>query len=76
MEKIKNPYLGKEGYRCICCSPENPIGLHLSFYEDGDDVLTQWRPSENFQGWVKPKAANDGGNNAFGGKVPSSCAHR
>lgn len=38
MEKIKNPYLGKEGYRCICCSPENPIGLHLSFYEDGDDV--------------------------------------
>lgn len=52
MEKIKNPYLGKEGYRCICCSPENPIGLHLSFYEDGDDVLTQWRPSENFQGWV------------------------
>lgn len=52
MKKIINPYLGKEGYRCICCSPENPIGLHLEFWEDGDDILTMWHPSENFQGWV------------------------
>ena len=52
MRKIKNPYLHKEGYRCICCCPENPIGLHLEFWEDGDDVLTVWHPSANYQGWV------------------------
>lgn len=52
MKKIINPYLNKEGYRCFCCSPENPIGLHLEFWEDGDDVLTVWYPSANFQGWV------------------------
>lgn len=52
MKKIINPYLGKKGYQCFCCSPENPIGLHLEFWEDGNDILTQWHPNENFQGWV------------------------
>ncbi len=52
MKKIINPYLGKEGYNCICCSPNNPIGLHLEFYADADDVLTIWHPSTHFQGWV------------------------
>lgn len=52
MKKILNPYLGKQGYNCFCCAPTNPVGLHLEFWEDGDDVLTQWNPGENFQGWV------------------------
>lgn len=52
MKKIINPYLGKEGYNCICCSPNNPIGLRLEFWEDGEDVLTKWNPSQNYQGWV------------------------
>lgn len=52
MKKIVNPYLGKDGYNCICCSPNNPIGLHLEFWEDGEDVLTKWNPSQNYQGWV------------------------
>ena len=52
MKKIVNPYLGKEGYNCICCSPKNPIGLRLEFWEDGEDVLTKWNPSQNYQGWV------------------------
>lgn len=52
MKKIVNPYLGKEGYNCICCSPNNPIGLRLEFWEDGEDVLTKWNPSQNYQGWV------------------------
>ena len=51
MKKILNPYLGKQGYSCFCCAPTNPIGLHLEFWEDGDEVLTQWNPGENFQGW-------------------------
>ena len=52
MKKILNPYLGKQGYNYFCCAPTNPVGLHLEFWEDGDDVLTQWNPGENFQGWV------------------------
>lgn len=52
MKKIINPYKDKKGYNCICCCPTNPIGLHLEFWEDGDDVLTIWKPNENYQGWV------------------------
>ena len=52
MRKIKNPYLHKEGYDCFGCSPDNPIGLHMEFFEDGDEVVSFWRPQEHFQGWV------------------------
>jgi hypothetical protein len=33
MKKILNPYLNKEGYNCVCCAPNNPVGLHLEFWE-------------------------------------------
>jgi len=52
MKKIENPYLGEEGYNCFACCPTNPIGLHLEFYEDGEDVVTTWKPSTNYQGWI------------------------
>jgi len=52
MDKIINPYLKHEGYNCIGCSPNNPIGLHLDFYEDGDDIVSMWSPSQNYQGWL------------------------
>ena len=47
-----NPYLNKEGYNCVCCAPNNPVGLHLEFWEENEDVLTIWNPGENYQGWV------------------------
>ena len=52
-KKIINPWteLGKEEYNCFMCSPTNPKGLHLSFYEDGDDVVTRWIPSRDYEGW-------------------------
>lgn len=53
MKKIINPYIGKAGYNCICCCPDNPVGLHLDFWEDGDDIVTTWHPNENYQGWVE-----------------------
>ena len=34
MKKLINPYLEKQGYNCFGCSPKNPIGLHLEFWED------------------------------------------
>lgn len=52
IKKIINPWQGMEGYNCFGCSPDNPFGLHLCFYEDGDDIMTKWQPSANYQGWL------------------------
>ena len=38
-KKIINPWRNHEGYNCFGCSPDNPIGLHLEFYEDGDYIV-------------------------------------
>ncbi|NOY36756.1 MAG: PaaI family thioesterase [Chlorobi bacterium] len=48
---ILNPF-DPEQYRCIGCSPSNPIGLHLQFYEEGDEVFAHWNPDENMQGYI------------------------
>ena len=53
MKKLINPYLDKQGYNCFGCSPTNPIGLHLEFWEDGEDVVTTWSPCVNYDGWVE-----------------------
>ena len=55
MKKIINPYLGmtrEEGYHCFACAPGNEHGLHMEFYEDGDDVVCFWTPKDHFQGWT------------------------
>lgn len=52
IKKIINPWQRMEGYNCFGCSPDNPFGLHLCFYEDGEDIVTQWTPSDNYQGWL------------------------
>ena len=52
MRKIKNPWTHKEGYDCFGCAPENPIGLHMDFYEEGDDIISFWIPQQHYQGWV------------------------
>lgn len=50
--KIKNPYIGVDNYNCFGCSPHNPIGLHLDFYEDGDYVISDWQPTKDYQGFI------------------------
>lgn len=52
MKKLINPYIGKNGYNCFGCAPTNPIGLQLDFWEDGEDIITEWLPSANYQGWI------------------------
>lgn len=52
MRKIKNPFLRREGYYCFGCCPNNPMGLHLEFFENGDEVVSFWKPQAYFQGWV------------------------
>jgi acyl-coenzyme A thioesterase PaaI-like protein len=55
VKKIRNPYIGLEekGYNCFACCPNNPYGLKMEFYEDGDDVVCVWNSSDNYQGWLK-----------------------
>ncbi len=55
MKKIINPWkdLVKDGYNCFGCAPENPYGLKMEFYEDGDDIVSFWTPADNYQGWLK-----------------------
>jgi len=36
---------------CIVCGQENPIGLKLTFRQEGDMVMTEFTPSELHQGW-------------------------
>ena len=52
MQKIKNPWAHREGYQCFGCCQENPVGMHMEFYEDDDDILCFWRPQAHFQGWI------------------------
>lgn len=55
MKRIINPYEGmgrEEGYHCFACAPCNEHGLHMEFYEDGDEVVCYWGPKEQFQGWT------------------------
>lgn len=51
MRRISNPFLQYDGYDCFGCSPHNPLGLKLEFYEDGDDVMATWEPAEHYQGY-------------------------
>ncbi len=52
MRKIKNPWLSKPGYHCFGCCPENPHGVGMEFFEDGEDIVCFWRPSARYQGWI------------------------
>jgi len=37
---------------CFVCGVHNPIGLHLSFYDDEEGrVVAQWTPGEEHQGY-------------------------
>lgn len=52
MKKIINPWGEIEGYNCFGCTPQNPSGLHMEFYEDGDDIVSFWHPDGKYQGWL------------------------
>lgn len=52
MKKLNNPFTRLEGYRCFGCSPDNPLGLGLTFSEDGEYIVSTWSPKAHFQGWL------------------------
>lgn len=51
MRKIKNPYEVIPDYYCFGCSKDNPHGLQMDFYEDGDEMVCKWDPQPRFQGY-------------------------
>ncbi len=40
-----------EGYNCFACGTENPIGLKLSFYRQGEYVCSDITLGKNYEGW-------------------------
>lgn len=50
MKKIINPWKDMEGYNCFGCSPDNEAGVRMEFYEDGDEVVSIWKPRPEYQG--------------------------
>lgn len=48
--KIKNVF-AKNDYNCFACSPTNPIGLRLQFYEEDEYIKSEWKPSELYEGY-------------------------
>lgn len=52
MKRIINPWREVEGYNCFGCAPGNPAGIKMEFYEDGDEVISVWKPRPEYQGWV------------------------
>jgi acyl-coenzyme A thioesterase PaaI-like protein len=36
---------------CFACGTRNPLGLHLSFYREGDQLCTLVTPKPHWQGW-------------------------
>jgi uncharacterized protein (TIGR00369 family) len=53
MRKINNPFRKLEGYNCFGCSPDNSLGLKMTFFEDGDEIVSTWDPELHFQGYHK-----------------------
>jgi acyl-coenzyme A thioesterase PaaI-like protein len=53
MKKLKNPYAQYDGYNCFGCDPGNSFGLKMSFYEDGDEIVSRWSPEEQYQGYFR-----------------------
>lgn len=44
-----------DNQRCFCCGADNPIGLKLQFWFDGEDYCTQFTPAEvhqGYEGWL------------------------
>lgn len=52
MKKIINPWKGLDGYNCFGCAPNNESGVKMEFFEDGDEVVSRWKPQPQFQGWI------------------------
>jgi len=51
MIKLRNPFAEEGTYHCFACSPHNLDGLRMEFYEDGEDLVSIWKPRARFEGF-------------------------
>jgi len=52
MKRIVNPWTTMKEYNCFGCCPTNPIGTQMRFFEDGEEIISIWRPTQNHQSWI------------------------
>ena len=52
MKQLLNPWSDLEAYSCYGCCPTNPMGCQMTFYEDGDDIVSVWKPTPHHQSWI------------------------
>ena len=52
MKRINNPWTAIPQYNCFGCCPTNPIGTQMRFFEDGEDIISIWKPTQNHQSWM------------------------
>lgn len=53
MIKLSNPFLlKKDNYDCFGCSPKNAHGLRMEFWDDGDSIISFWKPSKHLEGYL------------------------
>jgi uncharacterized protein (TIGR00369 family) len=52
MRKIHNAYADIAEYHCFGCSPTNPIGLRLTFWEEGEWIYAKWTPDKWYEGYL------------------------
>jgi uncharacterized protein (TIGR00369 family) len=50
--KIHNAYADIAEYHCFGCSPTNPIGLKLNFWEEDEWVYAKWTPEKWYEGYL------------------------
>lgn len=51
MRRIRNPFVEREDYYCFGCSPSNPDGLRMEFWETDTGVRSIWQPDGRFEGY-------------------------
>ena len=51
MRKIINPFSTPMN-QCFGCSRHNPVGLKLDFFEDGEEIISEWQPRSDLQGYI------------------------
>jgi acyl-coenzyme A thioesterase PaaI-like protein len=51
MRSVARQLAVREDHWCFGCGHDNPIGLKLRFYEDGDRVWAPWTPCREHQGY-------------------------
>jgi acyl-coenzyme A thioesterase PaaI-like protein len=52
MTELYKAFEGHPDYKCFGCSPNNPIGLNISFFEEDEFVIGKWKVDPNFQGFI------------------------